>query len=469
VAADLAAAASDEALLSRLSLTPADRRTLEPIISTFGELSALQLVSGRPALIQAALLRASSQLGSPAVLAKRGEAVAALAQLLGHCVASPHPDVVSSALRLLRLSLNSTLARANASQTARAVRELVTPMVRRVTAPSLLPGDDGLMFDDGARAVAAALGWVAALPQVGGARVCAPLLSPPPEQDGADEVVEMRLSLLLEAIRSVGASADAAPHTPAAPPPVPLDAAAAYICAAYRSRPRLRTHIATVARQLHASTRSRADAASLAAALRHGAPELHELCFGSLVRPPPAVAGPSEAEACAALQQRIARARTRTEAVRVRLLAMRAATQRHADERARAARHALDEAEGVSPMVLAMRAKLEAARRARDAIEEKARLLRRQSARVRPDDLGRIEKAKILNAQAAEQEQRKGRPAAQAGRRAADKERQAQAAAAAAVLRKRQQELLGEVEAAKLETEAARAEAGQLQRELLSG
>ena len=61
------------------------------------------------------------------------------------------------------------------------------------------------------------------------------------------------------------------------------------------------------------------------------------------------------------LQARIALARATTEALRPRLLMLRAAAARKTDERSRAARQAAAQAEGVSPVVEALRERLAAA------------------------------------------------------------------------------------------------------------
>ena len=346
---------------------------------------------------------------------------------------------------------------------------IVPAVVSRAVTPtrtSFLGEDSELTLDAGAEALAAAIGWIVALSQVGGARVCASLLIPPPEEDASDMVVEMKLSILLAILQSVGcASAAGVSRAITTPPPVPLSPAALYVCAAYRSRPRLRTNAATLARQLHTCVmRSRRDVSMLSAALRRHAPELHEICFGVAARPPRTLTAelPSEQEACAALRTRIAIARTKTDELRSRLLAVRAATQRVADARTRAARHAADEVEGTSPIVLALRAKLDAAQRARDAINEKERKLKRQRVRARPTDLLVLEKACKLDTQIVD-DQVKKRRSALAAKTEANQGRQIRAAADVEKLRQRQRTLLEQIDKAKRVVEETRAETERLQ------
>ena len=285
--------------------------------------------------------------------------------------------------------------------THRLLPALVSAAARRLAAAAAAAAAAQVATGDAAQAVIAALRWLTQLPLVGGARLAAATLALDASRATEGPLLG-RLLLLQSLLRLAGCAARAGTGGGDDPRPVPLGAAARFLCDAYgRGEPSVRE--AALQTALLLQSRTGADSRVLAALLRSCSPSL----LGALreAAPPPAALGAPGAGAAAGVAAGLARGESHEEAtMRARLTAaktreaelldeLKALRTRHRRESrpAGAARAVADG--GALPTVQSELAELG---RERDRVDERVRQLRQQRLRVRPKDLQTFERARAL-------------------------------------------------------------------------
>ena len=356
--------------------------------------------------------------------------------MLSRSLADPSPAVLRAALQLLRQLLQSTLALSAAPELARFTHRLLPALVARAAEEAARPrrrrgGGGGGWCESGddeaaAGALGGALRWLSQMPTVGGARLAAAVLQL--DCHKASEPARLgRLRVLQQLLRAAGTSHRAGTGGGDDPRPVPVGAAARWLCAAHgRSEPALRepTLQAALLLQTRAVAAGAATYRPLESILRARAPALLGAMRAAAPPPPahlllpsgaedsPAQPGPQPGHSAAAspeeglLRARLVAGKTREQELHAELVGLRTQAARRRREaaaaQAAAARGRPSSAQvGAEPTALeellaALRVEATELVRARDKLETRISELREQRRRVRPKDLQTLERARTL-------------------------------------------------------------------------